>query len=240
MKPSARDLQAQAALDALGLSPYPTGDSVAELTPARAVRVALAWHLARLQARVEGQSSPLSPRYVGDEWKRGVEPAVYPSLIVLSRSTREMDAQVEVPMRLDGRDLISTDEAWALWHQGEDVGDGVVHVFAAHKPQRDALAHAVEDALGGNLDTLQSLGLALPEAFLPPSFQGVLPVERLPRCRVALAGSSTPVDDGLAASGGAWRADVPFSWQAPRLAARRRIPDLRSEVTVSVAAPSEA
>jgi len=240
MKPSPRDLQAQQALDALNLSPYPTGDSVSELTPERAVRVALAWHLGRIEARVEGQSSPLRPRYVGDEWARGTEPAVYPSLTVLSRSTRPMDAQFGVPFRLDGRDLLSADETWALWHQGEDVGDGLVHIFAAHKPQRDALAHAVQDALGGNLDTLQSLGLALPEAALPLAFQGVLPVAQLPRCRVALAGPSTPVDDALAASGGAWRADVPFTWQAPRLAARRRIPDLRSEVAVSVAAPSEA
>lgn len=239
MIPSPRDLQAQAALDALGLSPYPTGASVAELTPARAVRVALAWHLARLEARVE-EGAPLRPVYTGDEWKRGTEPAAYPSLVVLSRSTREMDAEIGVPMQLDGRDLISPDEVWALWHQGEDAGEGVVHVFAAHKPQRDALARAIEDTLGGSIDRLQSLGLALPEAFLPTPFREVLPVERLPRCRVALAGPSSPVDDGLAASGGVWRADVPFFWQAPRLAARRRIPDLRSEVVVSVAAPSEA
>jgi hypothetical protein len=151
-----------------------------------------------------------------------------------------MDAEIGVPMQVGGHDLISPDEAWALWHQGEDVGEGIVHVFAAHKPHRDALARAVEDALGGSIDKLQSLGLALPEAFLPTPFREVLPVERLPRCRVALASSSSPVDDGLAASGGVWRADVPFFWQAPRLAARRRLPDLAAEVVVSLASSSEA
>lgn len=238
MKPTDRDLQAQRAIDALGLAPLPTADSVAELEPEMAVRVALAWHLARIEAHVEGSPQPLRPAYIGEEWAEGVQPSKLPSLVVLGRSARQGDATLGIPYRdADGRDVISTDERWGLWRVGEDVGDGMVHVFAAHAPQRDALANAVQDALSGNLDTLQSIGLALPEAALPPAFAGLFAPEAFPRARVALAGQATPVDDGLAAQGGTWRADVPFTWQAPRLAARARIPDLRSEVVVTVATP---
>lgn len=237
MKPSARDQQAQQlALEARALVRPPT----AELTPDRAVRLALAWWLAGLEARVEGSSRPLKPAYAGSEWAEGVKPANYPSLVVLPRSIRQRDALVGLPYQLDGRDLISADEAWGLWRVGEDVGEGVVHVLASHAPQRDALASAVQDALQGNLDTLQSLGLPLPEAALPAPFQGLLEPGQFPRARVSLAEAASNVDDELAAAGGIWRADVAFTWQAPRLAARSRIPDLRSEVIVSVAAPSEA
>lgn len=235
MRPTERDQQARAAQPST-LAPL---SACSELRPARAVRLALAWHLQELRAHVEG-GSVLQPAHVGDEWARGTEARSLPSLVVLERVTRERDALVGVPYQLDGRDLLSADGAWSLWHQGEDVGEGVVHVFAAHAPQRDALARAVEDALSGNLDALQSIGLALPEAILPPPFQGLLTPDRFPRCRVALGGPSTPVDDALASSGGIWRADVPFVWQAPRFAARRRLSDLAAEVVVSVASSSEA
>lgn len=237
MRPSARDQQAQQLALEAGRLVRPL---TAELTPERAVRVALAWWLAGLEARVEGSGQPLRPAYVGDQWSDGVRPASYPSLVLLPRSTQQRDALVAVPCQIGGRDLISVDEAWALWRVGEDVGEGVVHILANHAPQRDALASAVQDALQGNLDTLQSLGLPLPEAALPEPFRGLLEPGQFPIARVTLATAATNVDDELAAAGGVWRADVAFAWQAPRLAARTRIPDLRSEVTVSVAAPSEA
>ena len=237
MRPSARDLQARALADARGLLPLP---NASELEPEMAVRVALAWHLERIEAYVEGSPQPLRPAYVGEEWARGTVPSAYPSLVVLGRTVSQRDMIQGIPYEIDGQDVISPDDAWALWRVGEDTGEGVVHVLASHSPQRDALANAVEDALSGDLDRLQSIGLPLPEAALPRPLQGVLPPARLPLARVALSGAPVPVDDGVAAAGGVWRADVTFRWQAPRLVARRRIPDLRAEVAVSVAAPSEA
>lgn len=235
MKPSERDRQAQQLATDAGLLPFPTADSVAELEPEKAVQVALSWHLARVEARVEGSPEPLKPRYAGSEWAQGTQPAQYPSLVVLGRTTTRRDAILGVPyLDADRRDVVSPDEQWALWRVGEDVGEAMVHIFASHEVQRDALANAVEDALQGNLDSLQALGLPLPEAFLPEPFRALFAPEAFPRARVALAGQATPVDDGLAAAGGVWRADVPFTWQAPRLAARRRIHDLAATLDVRV------
>jgi hypothetical protein len=240
VRPTARDLDAQRLADErghLGITPV---EGVAELEPEMAVRVALAWHLARTEAHVEGSLQPLRPAYVGEEWARGTQPSAYPSLVVLGRTVRQRDTILAVPYEVDGQDVISLDNAWALWRVGEDTGEGVVHVHASHAPQRDALANAVADALSGDLDRLQGIGLPLPEATLPRVFRGLLATARFPRARVALASAPIPVDDGAAAAGGVWRADVVFTWQAPRLAARRRLPDLAAEVVVSFAAPSEA
>jgi hypothetical protein len=234
VKPTPRDLEAQEAADQRGHLVAPKADSVSELEPEVAVLQALAWHLARLEARVEGSAEPLRPVYVGHEWAEGTKPARYPSLVVLGRFASPRDALLGIPYETDGRDVISDDEQWGLWRVGEDVGEAIVHVFAGHKPQRDALAAAVQDALSGNLDTLQSLGLPLPEAFLPPPFVGLFRPADFPRARVTLAGRAIPVSDAQAAQGGPWRADIPFVWQAPRLAARRRLPDLQSEVRVTV------
>lgn len=236
MKPSPRDQQAQDAALAAGRLVRPLS---AELSPERAVRVALGWWLAGLEATVEGSPQPLRPAYVGDQWAEGVKPSAYPSIVVLPRSATQRDALVAVPYQLDGRDLISADDAWGLWRVGEDTGEGVVHVLASYASHREALAHAVQDALQGNLDTLQSLGLPLPEAALPEPFRRLLEPSQFPLARVSLSEPALNVDDELAAAGGVWRADVAFRWQAPRLAARARIPDLRSEVFVSVTAPSE-
>lgn len=240
MKPSSRDLSAQQLATDAGLLTVPSADDTAELSPERAVLVALGWHLGRVEVHVEGTARPLKPARVTSEWPQGTAPASYPWLTVLGRTRTERDAMTGIPFRLAGQDVISADEAWGLWRVGEDVGEGVVHVFASYEAHRSALAHAVEQALTGNLDTLQGLGLPLPEAFLPPPFRGLLDPRAFPLARVSLAGPGAPIDDDLGAAGGVWRADVPFTWQAPRLAARRRLPDLRGEVTVTVAAPSEA
>lgn len=238
MKPTQRDLEAQQLADQRGHLVTPTADSLSELEPEEAVLLALAWHLGRIEARVEGSAEGLRPRYVGHEWAEGTKPAQYPALVVLGRITAPRDALVSVPFTIGDQDVISADDQWGLWRVGEDIGEGIVHVFASHKPQRDALLAAVQDALSGNLDTFQGLGLPLPEAFLPEPFRALFAPAAFPRARVSLAGQGAPVDDALAAAGGVWRADVPFTWQAPRLAARRRIPDLAAAVTVTVASSS--
>lgn len=235
MKPTQRDLEAQQLADQRGHLVVPTADSLSELEPEEAVLLALAWHLGRVEARVEGSAEGLRPRYVGHEWAEGTKPAQYPALVVLGRITSPRDAILAIPCVVGGQDVISADNQWALWRVGEDIGEGVVHVFASHKPQRDALLAAVQDALSGNLDTLQGLGVPLPEAFLPEPFRALFAPEAFPRARVSLARAGAPVDDGLAAQGGVWRADVPFTWQAPRLSARHRLPDLAATLTVRVA-----
>ena len=234
MKPSARDLAALLVVDQAGLTNVPTADSVSELAPEQAVETALAWHLARVEARVEGNAQPLKPVRVDDQWAEGTDPTRYPALCVRGRTSTPRDAITGVPVQVDGQDVISDDGRWALWSVGEDVGEGFVHVFATYKAHRNALRRSVEEALSGDLNALTSLALPLPEAALPPPFVGLFDPAQFPRVRISLGGQSDNVDDESAAAGGIWRADVPFRWQAPRLSARPRIPDLKSALGVQI------
>lgn len=235
-QPSPRDVAARQALEALGMLTPPAPEVSAELSPERSVMLAMAWHIGRIEARVEmphGGDRALRFRAVRFDWPRGTEPASYPAATVLPQTTTPSDAQVCTPVQDAGGDIISADERWALWHVGEDVGEGLVHIFAAHQAHRDALAKAVEDAMHGDLDTLFGIALALPEMALPAPFRSVLEPAAFPRIHAWLHASDAP-GEREAGETGIWRADVRFRWQAPRLLARARIPDLQTDVVVHV------
>lgn len=215
----------------------PRADTVAELTPERAVLTSLARHLARLEARVENDNgAPTGLRFVSvsSRWPQGTDAARYPSATVLSVTSTEWATKIGSPVRdSEGRDVISADDQQALWLLGEDTGLACVHIFATNEPHRGALRQAVQDALFGSIDQRKGLRLPLPEAFLPPAFQGLLEPSSFPRGYVAFDRSELVADD-QAGAGGMWRADVFVRWQAPRIAARPRIADLRTETTVRV------
>lgn len=239
---SPRDQQALDAARASGALPLPSADWLSELEPERAVMIGLARHLAGLEAVVEnvrGEPSRLGLVAVRDEWPEGTDPARYPAATLLPQTTTPWDAKTGIPYRVGDEDVVSPDERWGLWRLGEDVGTGVVHLFASYKAHRNALLSAVSQALFGSLDPLQGLALPLPEILLPAPFRGLLPVEALPKAYVSLADGGGPVDDESAGASGLWRADVYFRWQAPRLAARPRIADLRTDLTVRVGPPGE-
>lgn len=241
---SPRDAAALELATASGALTVPTVDSLSELTPERAVMIGLARHLARLEARVEagaaGAETRLTFRFVRDEWPQGQEPAQYPSATLLPQTSTEWDAITGVPVvGADGLDVISADDAWGLWRLGEDVGVGVVHVFALFESHRNALVNAVEQALFGDLDRLQALALPLPEILYPPPFRGLFEPSAFHKARVAFKTGGGPVDDDEAGVGGVWRGDVYFTWQAPRFAARQRLFDLRTETTVRVGPAGE-
>lgn len=240
---SPRDQAALELATAEGWLHTPTVDDTAELTPARAVAVALATHLARVQGRIEDGGGPgqrVAFARVLDAWPTGQEPAHYPALHLEDRAVSAWDAQLGIPEVIDGQDVLSADGAWGLWRMGEDTGELVVHIFALHQPPRDALAAAVEQALfGGRPDRLQGLALPLPEAALPPPFHGLLEPARFPRAYVRLLEGARPVEDQDAGAGGVWRADLVVAWQAPRWAARPALPDMQNEITVRVGPPGQ-
>jgi hypothetical protein len=215
----------------------PTADTVAEMTPERAILRSLARHLARIEARVENEGgAPTGLRFktVSDRWPQGTAVATYPSATLLPVTSTEWATKIGQPVRdAQGRDVISDDGQQALWLLGEDTGLGCIHVFTTNEPHRGALRQAVQDALFGSIDRRKGIRLPLPEAFLPPAFQGLLDPFAFPRGYVAFDHSELVADDQAGASG-MWRADLFFRWQAPRIAARSRLPDLRTEITVRV------
>lgn len=228
----------QAAFDAAvasGLVQIPTADAVAELVPRQAVLTALQRLLERAEGRVEnpsGASKAIAFKRVLISWPSSWEPSVYPLAAIDIDVTDEMDAVAGVPVRIGDEDVISPDDRWALWRRGEDVGEGTISVFATYEPQANALGAAVEDALGGNLDTRMAAVIPLPDAALPAPFQGRGDIGQVCRVQMIAGGTAPQTEQSVAAN--IWRVDVRFSWQAPRLAARRRIPDLVPIVDVVV------
>jgi hypothetical protein len=227
-----------------GALTVPTADGGTDLSPEEAVFSALARHLSRIEARVESgrgdRHTALRFVDVNPRWKDAWRAAAYPSAAISSRSVNEWAAEVGRPMphpARTGEDLFSADGEWALWDVGEDDGEGVVVIAASYEPHAKALAEAVRDALFGDLDRQQGITLPLPEAFLPAPFRGLLLAEQLPVARVAFRGhEGTSEQDG---ESGVWRADIRFHWQAPRVAARKRIPDLIPKTSVQVCPPGQ-
>ncbi len=227
----ARDQQALDSATTRGLVLVPSPARCSELSPEQAVFRSLGRHLTRLEASLDdevlGTTKALRFRNVRDEWPEAWEPSLYPIGVINSEITHESDCIVGKPAHgRDGTDIITEDGAWALWNLGEDVGDARVIIFAAYSSHAKALAQGVRDALTGDLDKRRRIVLPLPEAYLPPPFRTQFAVADFPVCAIALRGGGDNGADPIKSPGGAWRIDVRFTWQAPSLAARARIPDL--------------
>lgn len=157
--------------------------------------------------------------------------AQYPAALIDAVSSSDLDSLVDQPVR-DGDEDVVTD-THALWCRGEDVGDATVKIFATSEPEAVALATAVREAIGGNLDTWSGAGLPMPLRSIPPPFRDH---EHWTACRWPTAAltpddsRSPPVVDP---ESGVWVVDVDFTWRATRYVARPRIADFRPFVTVT-------
>lgn len=242
---SDRDQAALDAATATGLCFVSDSDSTSELTPERAVMLSLSRHIARVTGRVESTgSAPAEAIEFADvrwEWPRAWEGALYPTAVLVSVSEAKRDAFASKPKRgistIYGKiDVTSPDEKWLLWSLGEDTGVIDVAIIAKAESAARALAKAVEDAVVGDLDKLQGCVLPLPEAFLPPPFQGVLDPTKFPICRLEPASSPNGTGDlSSFAEANAWRIDVHVKWQAQRILARPALGVLRPVISVSTA-----
>lgn len=237
LRPTADDLAARQALEASGILRAPLAGETVELSPERAVFLALSWHLAEVEATIErnnGGHDALRFAETRDSWPDQWEPSDLPAAVLQSEFVRETDVLVGTPARIDGEDVV-TDEL-GLWVRGEDTGEGRVTLFAAYQSHADALRTAVERALEGDLDKFQSLILPLPQAAIPEAFRDRFAGANALLVRVFLAPSTGTRAAALEDQGitNRWRADVRFGWQALRLTARPRIPDLVATATVTV------
>jgi hypothetical protein len=237
LRPTADDIAARQALEAAGILRAPVAGETVELTPERAVFLALAWHLAETEATVErdnGGFEALRFAEARDSWPDQWEPSDLPAAVIQSEFVRESDALIGTPCRIAGEDVV-TDEL-GLWVKGEDTGEARVTIFAAYQPHADALRAAVEKALEGDLNKFQSLILPLPQAAIPEAFRDRFAGADALRVRLFLARSTGAKSAALEDQGitNRWRADVRFGWQALRLTARLRIPDLVATATVTV------
>ncbi|HEU4411184.1 MAG TPA: hypothetical protein VFS43_38380 [Polyangiaceae bacterium] len=241
-----RDVQALDLAVSAGLVTTTAAPLVAGVTAERALFDALAFHLGRCKARLEDASGAGRHQEIGfslvvPRWREAWREPDYPMAILESESRRELSSMGRAPApdpRDPSADWISPDGLYALWDAGEEQGEGRVLLYASYEPQAAALAAAVEAALGGGPEGQGASHVPLPESFLPTPFQGVLPPALYPKARVVPM-PATPTDNELedAAEEGAWRADVRFSWRAPKLVARPRAADYDPRVSVTVPRP---
>lgn len=206
-----------------------------ELSPEHAIMTTLARHLERVESGLVVDDKPLRFADVLDRWPDSWKGARYPRAVLLQATSRERDAVQDTPVRdvddVTGErvDVISDDDKWALFQSGEDTGEGAVAVFANYHPQAEALAEAVRQSLAGDLSRAFRAWLPLPEAALPAPFRARTAVGA-----VSILGGSSRANLAGDMTANVWRVDVRFAWQAPRLVARARIPDLKPQPTTTI------
>lgn len=218
----------------------PTADAVSELSPARAVSISLARHLARISGRVENpmssQGESVAFRRIDYEWPKAWDVALYPRAVVVPMSSRSDDALINRPFVVTtpagATEIIG--DGFAMWRKGEDVGEIAISIFAPFASHAEALARAVRSALQGDLDLRDGAVLPLPEAYLAPPFRELLDVASLPVCSVRCKGGAGETDRAAEQEGNVWRADVLVAWQAPTFEARPALPAFNPVVNVVV------
>ncbi len=243
--PSLRDQAAIDATLAAGRSFVPSIDSGAELEARDAVFLALAWHLSRVVGRIDDLTdtdskpappSPTSFRTVLTRWPDAWNPALYPMAAIHEKMTTPRHSMGGTPfVNARGEDVVT--DAWGLWLLGEDVGDGVISIFAGSDVEAKSLERAVISALFSDLSNRIGFMPSLPERYLPPAFRGLLDPGDFPRCAVWHAkGGTVELDERKS---NAWRIDVCFRWQAQRFEARPRLPDLVAVARATVGPPGQ-
>lgn len=237
VQPTPTELATMNAATSAGLMNVPAVTTVPELDARAAVFRALAWHLARVHARLEGPSAPtdLSFKSVEDRWPESWRAADYPRATIMPVTTKVDDVLVYEPAHeFDvglGKEVDVVNDTHALWLRGEDVGEGTIIIVANREIEANALARAVRAALNGDLDRIVTLGLPLPEAYLPPPFAGRFPVY----ANVKAASGGTALERAAQSESNAWRVDVHFKWQACTYESRPRLlPDFDPQIVVTV------
>ena len=243
---SDRDQAALSLAYSSGRAMVSTPEWTSDLEPQEAVFTTVARHLANISAGVADlsgtdaapkASTKIAFRNVLPRWPDAWSPALYPLAALSEKFTTPWDAIGGYPVRRTNEHGVAEDivtDEWALWELGEDVGEAVISIFASHNSHATALERAVVESLFADLDQHMAAVLPLPELYLPPPFVGVLPVEEFPKVRVSLAkGGSGETSER---KDNAWRVDVAFRWQAKRLTARPRVPDLTIVTKVLVSA----